>query len=204
MTSWQRINHVQGDRIFLSGDVTYADAVSLPALLAKAQAEGRPVREVVLRTSNGGALIAGEWLQGIIRTSGLNTIVSGNCISSCSIMQSGGVERYLAGDLPLIDSVQIHAASSGGKVIYTPSPRMTQIYSGNYGGGMDAGLLHKAMYEVVKPNGLLVLRVPARGTGPSVTFDPDGSGSKLESFPGRTSTATGSSPHTGTAIRATP
>lgn len=185
MTSWQRINHVQGDRIFLSGDVTYADAVSLPALLAKAQAEGRPVREVVLRTSNGGALIAGEWLQGIIRTSGLNTIVSGNCISSCSIMQSGGVERYLAGDLPLIDSVQIHAASSGGKVIYTPSPRMTQIYSGNYGGGMDAGLLHKAMYEVVKPNGLLVLRVPARGTGPSVTFDPDGSGSKLESFPGQ-------------------
>ncbi|WP_329764293.1 autotransporter outer membrane beta-barrel domain-containing protein [Stenotrophomonas geniculata] len=177
--------HVQGDRIFLSGDVTYADVVSLPALLAKAQAEGRPVREVVLRTSNGGALIAGEWLQGIIRTSGLNTIVSGNCISSCSIMQSGGVERYLAGDLPLIDSVQIHAASSGGKVIYTPSPRMTQIYTGNYGGGMDAGLLHKAMYEVVKPNGLLVFRDPARSTGSSVTFDPDGSGSKLESFPGQ-------------------
>ena len=177
--------HVQGDRIFLSGDVTYADVVSLPALLAKAQAEGRPIREVVLRTSNGGALIAGEWLQGVIRTSGLNTIVSGNCISSCSIMQSGGVERYLAGDLPIIDSVQIHAASSGGKVIYTPSPRMTQIYTGNYGGGMDAGLLHKAMYEVVQPNGLLVFRDPARSTGASITFDPDGSGSKLESFPGQ-------------------
>jgi len=170
--------HVQGDRIFLSGGVTYADVVSLPALLAKAQAEGQPIREVVLRTSNGGALIAGEWLQGVIRTSGLNTIVSGHCISSCSIMQSGGVERYLAGDLPIIDSVQIHAASSGGKVIYTPSPRMTQIYTGNYGGGMDAGLLHKAMYEVVQPNGLLVFRDPARGTGPSVTFDPDGSGTK--------------------------
>ena len=177
--------HVQGDRIFLSGGVTYADVVSLPALLAKAQAEGRPIREVVLRTSNGGALIAGEWLQGVIRTSGLNTIVSGHCISSCSIMQSGGVERYLAGDLPIIDSVQIHAASSGGKVIYTPSPRMTQIYTGNYGGGMDAGLLHKAMYEVVQPNGLLVFRDPARGTGPSVTFDPDGSGTKQESFPGQ-------------------
>ncbi|MCO7463830.1 autotransporter outer membrane beta-barrel domain-containing protein [Stenotrophomonas maltophilia] len=177
--------HVLGDRIFLSGDVTYADVVSLPALLAKAQAEGRPIREVVLRTSNGGALIAGEWLQGVIRTSGLNTIVSGNCISSCSIMQSGGVERYLAGDLPIIDSVQIHAASSGGKVIYTPSPRMTQIYTGNYGGGMDAGLLHKAMYEVVQPNGLLVFRDPARSTGASITFDPDGSGSKLESFPGQ-------------------
>ena len=177
--------HVLGDRIFLSGDVTYADVVSLPALLAKARAEGRPIREVVLRTSNGGALIAGEWLQGVIRTSGLNTIVSGNCISSCSIMQSGGVERYLAGDLPIIDSVQIHAASSGGKVIYTPSPRMTQIYTGNYGGGMDAGLLHKAMYEVVQPNGLLVFRDPARSTGASITFDPDGSGSKLESFPGQ-------------------
>lgn len=177
--------HLQGDRIFLSGGVTYADVVSLPALLAKAQAEGRPIREVVLRTSNGGALIAGEWLQGVIRTAGLNTIVSGHCISSCSIMQSGGVQRYLAGDLPIVDSVQIHAASSGGKVIYTPSPRMTQIYTGNYGGGMDAGLLHKAMYEVVQPNGLLVFRDPARTTGASVTFDPDGSGSRLESFPGQ-------------------
>ncbi|HED4875235.1 TPA: autotransporter outer membrane beta-barrel domain-containing protein, partial [Stenotrophomonas maltophilia] len=102
--------HVQGDRVVLSGGVTVADVVALPALLAKAQAEGRPIREVVLRTSNGGALIAGEWLQGVIRSNGLNTIVSGHCISSCSIMQSGGVERYLAGDLPLVDSVQIHAA----------------------------------------------------------------------------------------------
>ncbi len=177
--------HVQGDRVVLSGGVTVADVVALPALLAKAQAEGRPIREVVLRTSNGGALIAGEWLQGVIRTNGLNTIVSGHCISSCSIMQSGGVERYLAGDLPLVDSVQIHAASSGGKVIYTPSPRMTEIYTGNYGGGMDAGLLHKAMYEVVQPNGLLVFRDPARTTGASVSFDPDGSGRRLETFPGQ-------------------
>lgn len=177
--------HVQGDRIFLSGDVTVGDVVALPALLAKAQAEGRPFREVVLRTSNGGSLFAGEWLQGVIRTSGLNTIVSGHCISSCSIMQSAGVERYLGGDLPLVDSVQIHAASNSGKVIYTPSPRMTQIYTGNYGGGLDPGLLHKAMYEVVKPNGLLVFRDPARTSGTSITFDPDGNGTKLESFPGK-------------------
>ncbi|KOQ65609.1 autotransporter outer membrane beta-barrel domain-containing protein [Stenotrophomonas maltophilia] len=177
--------HVRDDRVFLSGGVTVADVVALPALLAKAQAEGRPIREVVLRTSNGGALIAGEWLQAVIRTQGLDTIVSGHCISSCSIMQSGGVNRYLGGDLPLVDSVQIHAASSGGKITYAPSARMTQIYTGNYGGGMDAGLLHKAMYEVVQPNGLLVFRDPARTTGTSVTFDPDGSGSKLESFPGQ-------------------
>jgi len=177
--------HVQDDRVFLSGGVTVADVVALPALLAKAQAEGRPIREVVLRTSNGGALIAGEWLQAVIRTQGLDTIVSGHCISSCSIMQSGGVNRYLGGDLPVVDSVQIHAASSGGKITYAPSARMTQIYTGNYGGGMDAGLLHKAMYEVVQPNGLLVFRDPARTTGTSVTFDPDGSGSKLESFPGQ-------------------
>ncbi|MGF6418239.1 outer membrane autotransporter protein [Stenotrophomonas sp. AN71] len=177
--------HVQDDRVFLSGGVTFADVVALPALLAKAQAEGRPIREVVLRTSNGGALIAGEWLQALIRTQGLDTIVSGHCISSCSIMQSGGVNRYLAGDLPVVDSVQIHAASSGGRITYAPSPRMTQIYTGNYGGGMDAGLLHKAMYEVVQPNGLLVFRDPARTSGTSVTFDPDGSGRRLESFPGQ-------------------
>ena len=50
---------------------------------------------------------------------------------------------------------------------------------------MDAGLLHKAMYEVVQPNGLLVFRDPARTTGASVSFDPDGSGRKLETFPGQ-------------------
>jgi len=177
--------HVQDDRVVLSGGVTFADVVALPALLAKAQAEGRPIREVVLRTSNGGALIAGEWLQAIIRTNGLDTIVSGHCISSCSIMQSGGVNRYLAGDLPTVDSVQIHAASSGGRITYAPSPRMTQIYTDNYGGGMDAGLLHKAMYEVVAPNGLLVFRDPARTSGTSVSFDPDGSGRNLQLFPGQ-------------------
>lgn len=177
--------HLQGDRIVLSGGVTYADIVSLPALLAKANAEGRPIREVVLRTSNGGSLAAGEWLQGVIRTAGLNTIVSGHCISSCSIMQSGGVERYLAGDLPIVDSVEIHAASSGGKVIYTPSARMAKIYSGNYGGGLDAALLRKALYEVDQPNGLLVFSDPTRTEGDSVSFDPDGSGDRLETFAGQ-------------------
>ena len=38
---------------------------------------------------------------------------------------------------------------------------------------------------MVQPNGLLVFRDPARTTGTSVTFDPDGSGSKLQSFPGQ-------------------
>ena len=32
---------------------------------------------------------------------------------------------------------------SGGKVIYTPSPRMTQIYTGNYGGGIDAAVMDR-------------------------------------------------------------
>jgi len=177
--------HLQGDRIVLSGGVTYADVVSLPALLAKAKAEGRPIREVVLRTSNGGSLAAGEWLQGVIRTAGLNTIVSGHCISSCSIMQSGGVERYLAGDLPIVDSVQIHAASLNGEVIHTPSARMAQIYAGNYGGGMDAALLHKALYDVEQPNGLLVFSDPSRTRGDSVSFDPDGSGDRRKTFAGQ-------------------
>ena len=178
--------HVQGDKIVLSGDVTVGDVVALPALLAKAQAEGRTIREIVLRTSNGGALIAGEWLQAVIRTNNLDTVVSGHCISSCSIMQSGGVQRSLAGDLPTVDSVQIHAASSGGRITYAPSARMTEIYTGNYGGGMDAGLLRKAMYEVTQPNGLLVFRDPARTTGTSVTFDPDGSGRAVQRFAGQT------------------
>lgn len=177
--------HINGDKVFLSGGVTYADVVALPALLAKAQAEGHQIREVVLRTSNGGALVSGEYLQAVIRTAGLDTIVSGHCISSCSIMQSGGVQRYMAGDLPTVDSVQIHAASSGGRVIYSPSPRMTGIYTRNYGGGMDSNLLHKAMFEVVRPNGLLVFSDPSRTTGDSVSFDPDGSGANRETFPGQ-------------------
>ncbi|MRI43473.1 autotransporter outer membrane beta-barrel domain-containing protein [Stenotrophomonas sp. MH181796] len=176
--------HVRGDRVYMSGGVTLADVAALPVLLARANAEGRPIREVVLRTSNGGVLLSGEWLQGVIRISGLNTIVSGHCVSSCSIMQSGGVERYLAGDLPIVDSVQIHAASSSGNVVYAPSPRMTQIYTGNYGGGMDAELLRKAMYDVVQPNGLLVFSDPGRSSGASVTFDPVGDGVSIESFNG--------------------
>lgn len=177
--------HVNGDKIFLSGDVTVADIVALPALLAKAKAEGRTINEVVLRTSNGGALISGEWLQAVIRTAGLDTVVSGHCISSCSLMQSGGVDRYMAGDMPFVDSVQIHAASSGGRVTYAPSPRLFGIYARNYGGGMDSDLLFKALFEVTQPNGLLVFADPNRVNGDSVSFDPDGTGRNVETFPGQ-------------------
>ncbi len=135
---------------------------------------------------------------------GLDTIVSGHCISSCSIMQSGGVNRYLGGDLPLVDSVQIHAASSGGRITYAPSPRMTQIYTGNYGGGMDAGLLHKAMYEVLRPNGLLVFRdrrAPRVPRSPSIRMAAAASWSPSLA---RTSAATTSSTRQAIAIRRHP
>lgn len=176
--------YVQGDWIFFSGGVIYVDVVLLLVLLVKVQVEGCLICEVVLCIFNGGVLIVGEWLQGVICMVGLNIIVFGYCIFLCFIMQFGGVECYMVGDLLIVDLVQIYVVSSGGKVIYMLLVCMIEIYIGNYGGGMDVGLLCKVMYEVVQFNGLLVFFDLVCICGNLVSFDLDGFGVKCVIFVG--------------------
>jgi hypothetical protein len=63
----------------------------------KAIAARTSITTVILAESNGGDAPTGYCVGEFIRTNGINTIVYGHCISSCSRMWLGGVKRTLEG-----------------------------------------------------------------------------------------------------------
>ncbi len=85
-----------GDQLVLSGPVVAGDLDRIKGALDAAPA----VRTVILRNSLGGDAPTGYRVGELIRARGLRTAVSGFCISSCSRMFLGGVERAFTDDLP--------------------------------------------------------------------------------------------------------
>jgi hypothetical protein len=85
---------LEGDQAVLSGPVTGDECARLAGLL-----EHNPVRTVVLTQSNGGDANAGYCVGELIRRHQLDTVIRGNCSSSCSRMWLGGVSRTLPGQL---------------------------------------------------------------------------------------------------------
>jgi uncharacterized protein with beta-barrel porin domain len=89
--------HVNGNQIILSGDVTVNDANLFADMLGRLRASsGKKIDTLVLRNSNGGAVFSGYAIADLARREGLKTVASGYCISSCSAMHAGGVQRAFA------------------------------------------------------------------------------------------------------------
>jgi hypothetical protein len=84
---------VQGDQVVMSGPVTGSECAQFSSVL-----DHNEVHTVILTTSNGGDASAGYCVGELIRAHRLNTIIRGNCESSCSRMWLGGVTRTLEGD----------------------------------------------------------------------------------------------------------
>jgi hypothetical protein len=83
---------VQGTTVTMSGPVTGNECRALKEIL-----DTQWIREVVLTGSLGGNVDAGYCVGELIRARGVNTRIDGYCISSCSRMWLGGVERTLEG-----------------------------------------------------------------------------------------------------------
>ncbi len=85
-----------GNQIILSGPVAAGDTDMIWAALA-----GAPeVTTVILRNSFGGDAPTGYRVGELFRRLGLETAVSGYCVSSCSRMFLGGVVRAFTDDYP--------------------------------------------------------------------------------------------------------
>ena len=81
---------VQGNQVVMAGPVTGNECAQLSNGL-----ENNEVRTVILTSSNGGNANAGYCVGELIRKHQLNTVIRGNCSSSCSRMWLGGVSRTL-------------------------------------------------------------------------------------------------------------
>ena len=121
--------HVNGTQVILSGDVKYSDLYVLADTIDRLRQQGRSIDTLVMRNSNGGSVYAGYNIGDFARRNGLTTVVSGYCISACSMMFVGGQERaFAAGDQPLSTQyIGIHGMT-GGNDKYLDSSRPTAFY----------------------------------------------------------------------------
>ncbi len=88
---------VRGAAVLMSGPVTGIELRVLESTLTSNPA----ITTVVLKNSTGGDARTGYAVGEFIRERGLNTALSGYCISSCSRMFLGGKERRYSDDQPL-------------------------------------------------------------------------------------------------------
>ena len=88
---------VRGTAVVLSGPVTGIEVRVLKGILS----DHPEIATVVLKNSTGGDARTGYVMGEFIREHKLNTALSGYCISSCSRMFLGGVQRQYSDDQPL-------------------------------------------------------------------------------------------------------
>ncbi|MFC5741524.1 autotransporter domain-containing protein [Dyella tabacisoli] len=121
--------HVNGNQVFLSGDVKYSDLYVLADVIDRLRSQGKSIDTLVMRNSNGGSVYAGYDIGDFARRNNLKTVVSGYCISACSMMFVGGATRAFANqDQPLWNQyIGIHGVT-GGDGGYQDSSRSTPFY----------------------------------------------------------------------------
>lgn len=89
---------VAGNQLILTGPVARGDNVRFLNTLNENTGK---IDTVILRNSQGGDAKSGYEIGNVIRERGLKTALSGYCLSSCSRMFLGGVERQFTDDEPV-------------------------------------------------------------------------------------------------------
>ena len=115
---------VQGDQVMMAGAVTGNECAQLSALLGH-----NDVHTVVLSASDGGNANAGYCVGELIRAHRLNTVIRGNCSSSCSRMWLGGVTRTLEGSY---SHVGLHGNYDANGRLLPAAPARLQAWIPNY------------------------------------------------------------------------
>lgn len=92
---------VEGNSVVMSGKVIGGECEQLKIAIAIHQ-----IKKVILKSSNGGVADEGYCVGELIRAKGLDTLIQGICVSSCSRMWLGGVHRRLDGEK---SAVGLHA-----------------------------------------------------------------------------------------------
>jgi hypothetical protein len=133
---------VAGDQIILSGAVNPRDDDRLAALLDEQRGK---IKTIILRDSPGGDAASGYAIGDLIRKRGLRTAVSGYCLSSCSRMFLGGVERQFTDDQPVGKTrVGFHGNyKSDGRLMVEAMPRLRAWIIAHSDGKADPALVER-------------------------------------------------------------
>ena len=154
-----QIHRIEGD-VFVSGDIVANDDVKL-----RAEFEAAPVKRLILVNSRGGHLNASLNIARWLATQPVTTLVSGPCLSACSLIFMAGKERmYATGFEPRLTVIGIHGPSLPltGQMLPERAGEMLAFYKERMGPKYDAQLLHTALYEMKDASGFVLVREISR------------------------------------------
>ena len=119
------------------------------------------VKRLILVNGPGGDLWTGMQVAMIVQKANIKTVVSGSCMSACSLIFMGGQERtFGTGHLPRVTMVGIHGAHDKDtkQINARAMPQMYALYKNQMGEKFDAMVISQALYEIKEASGFLRIR----------------------------------------------
>jgi len=148
------IEQVEGD-LFAKGPVGGQDYITFKRAFSSGT-----VKRIVLVNSHGGDLWTGMAIARMIQLAGVDTLASGYCISSCSLMFIAGHQRNFAtGNNPSNTLIGIHGAHNDLKQVDPAlSPQIYALFKSQLGEKFDSEIMNQALYKIQDAGGLFRLR----------------------------------------------
>lgn len=150
-----KLERVNND-LYATGPTVDQDFLSFKDAFAKGGIE-----RLILVNGPGGDLWTGMQVARMVQGAQIKTVVSGFCMSACSLIFMAGQERaFGTGHLPRVTMVGIHGAHSKDtkQVNHQAMPQMYALYKQQMGEKFDAAVINQALYDIKEASGLLRIR----------------------------------------------
>lgn len=142
--------------LFATGPTVDRDFLQFKEALAKGG-----IQRLILVNGPGGDLWTGMQVARMVQQAKIKTVVSGYCMSACSLIFMGGQERaFGSGHLPRVTMIGIHGAHSKDTKQVNPQamPQMYALYKQQMGEKFDAQVINQALYDIKEASGFLRIR----------------------------------------------
>ena len=142
--------------LFATGPTVDQDFLQFKEAFAKGG-----IQRLILVNGQGGDLWTGMQVARMVQQAKIKTVVSGYCMSACSLIFMAGQERsFGTGHLPRMTMLGIHGAhNKDTKQINTEAmPQMYALYKQQMGEKFDAQVINQALYDIKEAFGFLRIR----------------------------------------------
>lgn len=142
--------------LYATGPTVDQDFLSFKEAFAKGGIE-----RLILVNGPGGDLWTGMQVARMVQQAKIKTVVSGSCMSACSLIFMAGQERsFGTGHLPRMTMIGIHGAHNKDtkQVNHMAMPQMYALYKQQMGEKFDAQVINQALYDIKEATGFLRIR----------------------------------------------
>jgi len=119
------------------------------------------IQRLILVNAPGGDLWTGLRVARMVQEAKISTVVSGYCMSACSLIFLAGENRsFGTGHLPRMTMVGIHGPHDkiSKNVLHSAMPEMYAFYKRQMGDKFDAAVINQALYDIKDASGFLRAR----------------------------------------------